>query len=102
MGDARIDQSGFLLAGEHDDGKSQPCFGAREKNRSIPRLAYGAGRHGAHAPLLEAPQTLAEALQGVPAALEGEPVQCVILQPLGEAHGLTQGLHFPDDQTLIA
>ncbi len=88
---ALIDQAGFLAPRDHVDAEAQDGARAQQEFLAVARLAQRLGGDGPHLRALEAGQPLAEAGEGVPAALHGfgREIACAV-QAVALAHGLLQ------------
>ena len=93
VGSADVDQAGFLAAGNDLDRKAERCLGLRQELHRVLGDAQGVGGDGAHRPLLQPAQALAEIKQ----AIERARLRCRIetlfgIQPGGQTHGFLKGI----------
>ncbi|MNT05903.1 hypothetical protein D3C72_1405480 [compost metagenome] len=90
---ALVDQAGFFPARDHVDAEAQDGARAQQELFAVARFAQGLGGHGAHLRAFEAGQPLAEAGEGVPAALHGFGREVAgAVQAVALAHGFLEVL----------
>jgi hypothetical protein len=88
---ALVDQAGFFAPRDHVDAEAQDGARAQQEFFAVARFAQRLRGHGAHLRALEAGQPLAEAGEGVPAALHGLGREVAgAVQAVALAHGFLE------------
>ncbi|MNP15507.1 hypothetical protein D3C76_1078680 [compost metagenome] len=71
MGDAQVDQAGFLTAGNHLHRVAENGLGALDEFVTVARFAQCVGANDAHGARRQAVDQLGEALEAIEASLHG-------------------------------
>jgi hypothetical protein len=98
VGDAQVDEPGFLAPGDDLDGVAEGGLEFGQQDLLAPRPAQRVGADGTHVVRRHVPQPLPEAFQHLEGAVAGFLVQLIlVVQARGEAHGVA---HAVDDGEL--
>ncbi|MNG18607.1 hypothetical protein D3C84_1026880 [compost metagenome] len=102
MGDTGVNQSRFFMPGDDIDTKTQVPLGAGQKQLRVVRIPDSTCRYRPHAARFETTQFFPESRQRLPSAIQRQLIQYAAVKALGQSDGLTQGLHFLDQESLIS